>query len=73
MVRVYPNPTNGKLFVSAAQGSDITILDMNGRMLVQSEGTDSEMSFDLAHIAAGTYLVRIVQEGNISIERFVKE
>lgn len=72
-VAVYPNPANGELFVAATNGSEVSILDMNGRVLAQNTVANAEVSFDLSNIAAGAYMVRIVNGGDVTVEKFVKK
>ncbi len=58
-VRVYPNPTPNICHIEAQQGSNIKLLDMQGRLLQKLEPTNLHTEIDLSPYAAGTYMLII--------------
>ena len=56
---VYPNPTNGVLFVSGAKMDEIRLVDMHGRILIQLESNRTEEELDLGDWPAGVYFIQI--------------
>jgi hypothetical protein len=75
-LQVYPNPTNGQLFINdiETQGiasSDIQIYDIMGRHILigQSKIGQSKITLNVSHLPVGVYFLRI---GN-KTARFVKE
>ncbi|MBN2728693.1 MAG: T9SS type A sorting domain-containing protein [Bacteroidales bacterium] len=73
-VMVYPNPSKNNVFVQGAEGADITISDLNGRVIESRYdlGSDKEM-ISLAEYENGMYILRVIQDENISIIKIIKE
>lgn len=69
---VYPNPTNGQLFISNRSNqamASIQIFDIPGK-LVYSTAEDTNV-LDLGFLLPGAYLVRMVtEEGQVIVKRF---
>lgn len=56
---VYPNPTDGVLFVSGAKMDEIRLVDMHGRILMQFESNRTQEELDLGDWPAGVYFIQI--------------
>lgn len=78
-VSLYPNPANNKLVVSyeiIKEGAvQLQVFNTNGDMLdnrsIQHDNAGNfDTSFDIAHLANGIYLMRIVQNNEIKNIRF---
>ena len=70
-INIYPNPSNGKLFIDIADDNNaevsVYIMDLLGQVHVQEnvlfgQGNTSEM-FDLSNLANGLYLVKLTKGG----------
>jgi hypothetical protein len=64
-VQIYPNPAQSYVTISSssAVSGDITIVDASGRTVVELEGNgDTQQRVDTEHLAAGTYVLRLVSE-----------
>ncbi|QHT66187.1 T9SS type A sorting domain-containing protein [Rhodocytophaga rosea] len=77
-VSLYPNPFEDKLILSTQQAGKhyITIIDNLGRIVYQSSThvTGVETTFDLNHLKAGVYVVKVsTEEGKIQVSRVVKK
>jgi len=70
---IYPNPASNELFVAAAEGSEVSIMDMNGRVIAQNTVTNAEVAFDLSEVATGAYMVRIINGSDVTVEKFIKK
>lgn len=68
-VKVYPNPTTGKLFIGAEGVLKVEIYDYTGRLVATYVGTDQ---FDISHLPAGTYALRITLPQGNTIRRVIK-
>ena len=69
-VTVYPNPTNGRFAVNAEGLERVDVFDNTGRLVANFSDTNR---FDLSHLPAGTYLLRLtLQKGNATC-RIVKQ
>lgn len=66
-VKVYPNPTNGHLYIEADDVESVDILDIYGRLIVS---VGNEHVVNLTELSSGVYVVRI-KTRNGSIEKKV--
>lgn len=71
---LYPNPTNDFLNVRASDNGmyQISVIDMQGRVIMTQENINTETSIDVSTLAQGVYSL-LISEGNQSIaKRFIK-
>jgi PKD repeat protein len=70
MVSVYPNPTNGKLFITnpAETLQEITIYSAVGKMANTILSAENSISLDITGQTKGLYLVRISDKANQTIK-----
>lgn len=71
---LYPNPSNGVIYVRAnVKGSTtVRVMDMTGRVVKEAEYKTIDLlltSFDLSSEAKGLYIVEFNNEGNLSTKR----
>ncbi|MFK8165136.1 MAG: T9SS type A sorting domain-containing protein [Lewinella sp.] len=70
-VTAFPNPASDRLFVrGAAAGTQLTILDLNGRVINRSQASNA--SLDVSTLSPGTYLVRVAGPTGVETLRFVR-
>ena len=70
---IFPNPSNGNLTIKYDQqiaNSEITVLDLTGRVVFTATMNNSEQGFDLEHLAKGKYLVNVKAE-NVNISKSI--
>lgn len=69
-VRVYPNPSDGRLLVTGAvPGEELRVLDAFGRIVLLTRANGSgQQDLDLRHVATGSYSVVL---GGTRASRFV--
>ena len=73
---VYPNPTTGRFtlrMMKPLKNARIIIMDMQGRMIHQRNATGNMLQFDLSREAAGMYILRIQDEGEIFTAKVIKQ
>lgn len=70
---IYPNPTNGFVYTSAANNQQYTVLDMFGRTI--SAGLFNKKSpLDISALPNGVYILRTVSElGTQSVQKISKQ
>jgi hypothetical protein len=57
---LYPNPASGELFISSAPiGSDISISDMSGRVLLNEKINSENQKIDVSSLKSGVYLAKV--------------
>jgi hypothetical protein len=70
---IYPNPTTERLNLSVASGFDnavYMIYDVNGRKVLGGKLVGS--SIDVSNLSTGNYILRFINDGNIKIQKFIK-
>ena len=76
VINVYPNPTNGILFVETCHGASLQadteycITNLTGQMLLSGHITDETHQIDVSSLAEGMYFVRIQNEESCFIKKF---
>ena len=68
-ITIYPNPSDGLLFVQDCDGQEFMLFDLNGRKF--KTGTVEGGRIDLRPIPAGIYTLIIKREGRISSTQVV--
>lgn len=68
-VSLYPNPATDVVTVSAEGLREVSLLDLNGRVL----STTTSPRVDVSGLAAGVYFLRVVTDNGIAREKLVKE
>lgn len=71
---IYPNPTTGQINISNTTNiASITIIDHNGKTLLNENTDNVNASLDLSSYASGIYFIKIVSvDGTQQISKIVK-
>jgi hypothetical protein len=69
MVSLYPNPFTDAFSVKGAQGANVMIMDMAGRMVQNERITEAEQMIHCETLPAGMYSIEIVNEGKIILAK----
>jgi len=77
-IKIYPNPAIDKLIIDLPQlknlqNTTISIYDMQGKLLLQQAITKQQTEFNIAQFARGIYVVKVYNDSNAFISKFVKE
>ena len=65
---VYPNPVQGTLKVRTEDLNSITVFSLTGQRILESQNNNVDVSF----LLPGIYFARIVADGNVIVNKFVK-
>ncbi len=71
---MYPNPTKGIINLNATYGFEnaiFTVFDLNGKRVLNN--TFSSNQIDVSRLAAGHYILRIMKDGLIKSQKFIKQ
>jgi hypothetical protein len=72
---IYPNPTNGKLYVDLkqvpAEGIDVVVTDITGRIILRTHLDDSRSVIDIAGESSGVYFLQLTVEDNVVTKRIM--
>ena len=73
---IYPNPSKENLFINSKTNiSLISILDLNGKILLEDEIQDSseEIQINISILKGGTYFIKAFTTDGIVTKKFIKE
>ncbi|MCU4164528.1 T9SS type A sorting domain-containing protein [Carboxylicivirga caseinilyticus] len=70
---VYPNPTKGKVFISAEGIKKVEVLNLKGSTINIYNFSNSESCIDLSSYKKGYYLLRITTEKTSLVEKIIIE
>lgn len=68
-INVYPNPATDVIYVANAEGAQVSVFDMNGRMVNSVESASANQAIDASSLAKGMYIVRIVDGQNVTTKK----
>ncbi len=67
---VFPNPANDRITMSIKQGVQLTqvkIMDITGKVVVQEEGARLPNTLDVSSISSGTYILQVRTSTNVEL------
>ena len=64
-VNVYPNPATTVINIDNAEGAQVSVFDINGRMITNVESASANQTIDASNLAKGMYIVRIANGNNV--------
>jgi|GEM_PF-1192064 len=76
--KVYPNPADNHLLVEMTSGTfskaDIQCLSLDGKLLLQQRILGGEpVSLDIQHIPAGAFLIKIITDQEVVVQKLIKK
>jgi hypothetical protein len=69
-VTIYPNPTRGRVTVTADEVVKVEVLDIVGRLVATFENTNT---FDISNLGEGAYTLRITLPNGTTVRKVVKK
>lgn len=70
-ISIYPNPVKDQLYIQAPAPASYELIYANG-MLIQEGEIAGHTSIDVAHLASGVYMIRILLEEVVKTEKWLK-
>ena len=64
-VNVYPNPATTVINIDNAEGAQISVYDLSGRMVSNVNSASANQTIDASNLAKGMYIVRIANGNNV--------
>ena len=73
-IKVFPNPSNGSVYVYAELDPvlELQVFDLFGRMLLHESVNEKAFSVDLSGYNAGIYMLRLVTSKDVKTSRIIK-
>lgn len=73
-LRLYPNPTPGKVFMESDNVIDlIEVVDAGGRLIRSVNASSVNPVLDLSGLKSGTYFIRVTRGKDISIHKIIRK
>ncbi|GAB3641453.1 RICIN domain-containing protein [Spirosoma arcticum] len=70
-VRVYPNPASDVVRVEGVAGSEVSVVDMLGRVCTIVVSREDNCQLDVSALASGLYLLQIKKAGSVTNRKLV--
>lgn len=72
---IYPNPATNELNIQLDNGTikSVEIYNMHGQKLLTSNHINKSVQLDVNSLSKGVYMVRILSDKGMMVERFIKE
>jgi hypothetical protein len=71
VVKLYPNPTNGALYVRTAEKAQVEVFDLFGRKYV-SQTVATEATLNVSDCPAGALFVKIITDNGTAVHKIMK-
>ena len=71
-IEIYPNPTDGLLYIrSNSTINKVVVTDLTGKVVMDVYGGSDEVELDLSSYAQGIYVLNIVTDNDVLVEKVV--
>ena len=71
---IYPNPAVSTVTISGLkQGSRLTIIDINGRIVDDFETDSTEINYDVSSLSQGVYFIRSLTPSSTHLGKFIRK
>ena len=68
-VNLYPNPAVDNAYVSGLEKAAVQVFDLTGRLVYEVRDVDNVLELPVRDLEAGTYVVRIAQDGKTAVRK----
>ena len=72
-ILMYPNPTFNVLNIKNGIGTQLEIYNINGKSILKIKVSSNEQAINLKHFVKGIYLVKMQNEGKVTIKKIIKK
>ena len=70
-IEIYPNPASTDVTVHVSEPATLTVIDLQGRTVIPPTPIDSTLIIQHSSLLTGTYFVRIVTEGGVTVKKLI--
>ncbi len=71
--QLYPNPSQGDVYISSAEAVSVILLDNVGRVVYNDPAIDKKHQLALGHLAKGIYTIKLTSDKGSAYEKIVIE
>ena len=68
-INLYPNPCNGRFFISAREGLTIEVFNYAGMRIFEGSALEASEVLTIEGLAAGVYLCRVSEGEDVVVKR----
>ncbi len=72
-VKIYPNPAKDMVYVENLSGGELSIISMNGSVVLSRNIDANKTSIDVSSLADGVYIIKTVNNNATSTIKFTKQ
>jgi len=74
ILSIYPNPSSQTITLDyrSLKATQATISDITGKIIATFEINSDKTTFDITSLTSGLYFIRIANENNVEVQRFIK-
>jgi uncharacterized repeat protein (TIGR01451 family) len=75
-VNIYPNPASDRIFIvlqKECKNTKLEIFNTNGQLLMNQNILELKTSIDISTLPKGIYFIKLMNEKEVMVEKFVKE
>lgn len=73
-ITIYPNPSHSQITINAATNiQSVMLYDISGRLIITKIAGEKITSVDLSKQASGIYLLKVISDEGISIQKIIKQ
>jgi len=72
-IMIFPNPASSHITIEAPMHGQISILNLQGQELINSQITEQKTTVDISTLPSGVYLLKVTGERAVQVGKFVKQ
>ena len=73
-VKIYPNPSTGKIFIDSQESINYSVLDIDGRIILpQKSLSNTNEIIDLSNLPSGIYLLKLFNNQHTELRKIIKK
>jgi hypothetical protein len=74
--KLYPNPATSVFTIEKdikVRNAGLQLFDVNGRMLMEGQLTETKTAIDISNFAKGIYILKVITDHAVGVEKIIKE
>ncbi len=72
-ISVFPNPANDNLTIRSSEKANVDIYTLQGQLVKSTQSKEEETTINLTNLSKGVYLIKVITEKGIMVNKLVKE
>ncbi len=72
-VEIFPNPASSDVTIKVSRPSILTVIDLQGRMVIPPTPVNSQFLILKSQLTSGTYFVRVTTQESVTIKKLIMQ